>query len=169
MLTNYPPYQNFPVLQSNEIVLRQVVNKDAPQILEISYYDGKRATHPDEATDMQNKINQDYEDGNSIHWGIFDVQSLELVGTCGYYRGFHENTGELGYILKPYFEGKGYMTKALKLAIEFGINTMGLRKFIAITEKSNTKSRNVLVGLNFSEEDERDNYITYTYEMKIPD
>jgi ribosomal-protein-alanine N-acetyltransferase len=167
MTTNYPPYKNFPMLSSNQIVLRQIINADADEIMEISYYDGRPASNPNEAIEMQTKINQDYLQGNSIHWGIVDAQSSKLVGTCGYYRGFVNNTGELGYVLKPSFEGRGYMSNALKKAIEFGINIIGLQKIIAITEKSNIKSQNVLKRLNFLHETEQDNYITYTYQKEL--
>ena len=156
------------MLNSNQIVLRQVINADADEIMEISYYDGIQARDPNEAIEMQKKINQDYIQGNSIHWGIVDAQSSKLVGTCGYYRGFVDNTGELGYVLKPSFERRGYMTDALKKAIEFGMNIIGLQKIIAITEKSNIKSQNVLKRLNFVQESEQDNYITYIYQRELP-
>lgn len=155
------------MLSSNQIVLRQIINADAEEIMEISYYDGRPASNPNEAIEMQTKINQDYLQGNSIHWGIVDAQSSKLVGTCGYYRGFVNNTGELGYVLKPSFEGRGYMSNALKKAIEFGINIIGLQKIIAITEKSNIKSQNVLKRLNFVHEADQDDYITYTYQREL--
>jgi ribosomal-protein-alanine N-acetyltransferase len=163
MTTNYPPYQNFPILNANQIVLREVTSADADDIMKISYYDGIQASNPNEAVAMQRKINQDYLQGNSIHWGIVDTQSSKLVGTCGYYRGFINNTGELGYVLKPSFEGRGFMTNALTQAIEFGINIIGLKKIIAITEKNNIKSQNILKRLNFAQEAEQDDYITYSY------
>ena len=143
--------------------MREFINADADAIMEISYYDGIQASNPDEAVEMQRKINQDYLQGNSIHWGIVDAQSSKLVGTCGYYRGFINNTGELGYVLKPCFEGRGFMTHALEQAIEFGINIIGLQKIIAITGKNNMKSQNVLKRLNFEQEAEQDDYITYAY------
>jgi len=155
------------MLISNQIVLRQIINADADEIMEISYYDGIQACNPNEAIEMQKKISQDYLQGDSIHWGIIDAQSSKLVGTCGYYRGFANNIGELGYVLKPSFEGKGYMTNALKKAIEFGIDIIGLHKIIAITEKSNIKSQNVLKKLNFVQEAEQDDYTTYSYQREL--
>jgi RimJ/RimL family protein N-acetyltransferase len=56
------------------------------------------------------------------------------------------------------------MSNALKKAIEFGINIIGLKRIIAISEKSNIKSQNVLKRLNFVQEVEQDDYITYTYQ-----
>jgi ribosomal-protein-alanine N-acetyltransferase len=167
MTTNYPPYKNFPTLSSSQTILRQVREADAHEIMEISYYDGIQAKNPIEAIEMLQKINQDYLQGSSIHWGILDAQSSQLVGTCGYYRGFVNNTGELGYVLKPSFEGRGYMYNALKQVIEFGINIIGLQNIIAITEKSNVKSQNVLKKLNFIQEAEQDGYITYVYQREL--
>ena len=166
MPKKYPPYQKFPTLCSDELVLRKVTDSDAGDLMEISFYDGIQARAPDEAMEMLKKIDGDYLLGNSIHWGIIDVQTSKLVGTCGYYRGFKDNSGELGYILKPSFEGRGYMTKALKQAIEFGLYTIGLQKIIAITEKKNLKSQNILKKLNFSQEADKDDYITFTYRNK---
>ena len=166
MLAHYPPYQTFPTLTSKQIILRQLADTDAAEILEISFYDGVQAVDPAEATEMQRKINQDYLNGNSIHWGIVDPESDKLVGTCGYYRGFADQTGELGYILKPAYQGKGFMTKALEQAIAFGIHTMGLQKIIAVTEKDNLKSQQVLSRLDFLEESKDEDYITYSYPIK---
>ena len=168
MTANYPPYQNFPTLLSQGIVLRQSAKADINEILEISYYDGIQATDPEEALIMLEKIQEDYLKGNSIHWVIVDRKSDQVVGTCGYYRGFANSTGELGYILKPSFEGMGYMTKALKTAISFGINTIGLHKIIAITKNDNIKSQNVLKKLNFCQEAAEDTCITYTYQLDLP-
>lgn len=70
MKTAYPPYKKFPILTSNQIVLRQVTNADVDEIIEISYYDGIQASSPTEVIVMQEKINQDYLQGNSIHWEL---------------------------------------------------------------------------------------------------
>ena len=166
MQSNFPPYQTFPTLTSKEIILRQLTHTDAADILEISYYNGVQAVDLSEAIEMLNKINQDYLDGSSIHWGIVDAQSEKLVGTCGYYRGFANDIGELGYVLKPAFQGRGFMTRALQQAIVFGIHTVGLQKIIAVTEKNNMKSQHVLGRLGFSEESSNEDYITYSYPVK---
>jgi ribosomal-protein-alanine N-acetyltransferase len=76
MTKNYPPYKNFPMLSSNQVILREIINADADEIMEISYYDGRPASNLNEAIEMQRKINQDYLQGNSIHWGIVDAHDL---------------------------------------------------------------------------------------------
>ena len=144
-----PPYDKFPHISGDNITLRQIQFSELSDLLEISYYDGVQAKTWSEAIVMQSNINADYELGNSIHWGIEDNLTKKIVGTCGYYRGFDKGEGELGCVLLPQFRGQGYMTNALLLAIEFGRNTIGLKRIWAMTTKQNDKAIQLLEKLNF--------------------
>src|SRR5690606_3954149 len=102
---NLPPYLRFPVLLHERIVLRQVFPADLKSLVEISYYDAVQAKTVEEAAEMQLRINLDYCAGGSIHWLITDNGSTNIVGTCGFYRGFENGEGELGCILLPAYRG----------------------------------------------------------------
>ena len=71
------------------------------------------------------------------------------MGTVGYYRGFQNGASELGCVLKPKFQGKGLMTEAMNLAIDFGIKDMELKNIGAITSKDNQPEIQLLERLNF--------------------
>ncbi|MVN75637.1 GNAT family N-acetyltransferase [Hymenobacter sp. HMF4947] len=144
-----PPYKTFPEISNPAIKLRQLVAADLEHIVDISYYNAQPATTTQEAARMQASITHDYQTGTTVHWGIADVATQALVGTCGYYRGFEEDTGELGFVLKPACWGRGYMTAALKAAIDFGFNTMGLQKILAHTTRQNVKTIQLLTRLHF--------------------
>lgn len=146
-----PPYDIFPSITGDKISLRQIQTSDIKNLIEISFYDSLQATTLQQATEMQAKINKDYFDGNSIHWGIADKLTNKIVGTCGYYRGLDKGEGELGCILLPQYKGQGFMTLAMQLAIDFGINTIGLKRVWAITTKQNYKAITLLKRLNFIE------------------
>lgn len=146
---NLPPYADFPNILGNKILLRQVLRSDLKDIIEISFYDGKKAKTLEDATMMLDKIDKDYSEGNSIHWCIADISTNKLVGTCGYYRGFDNGVGELGCILLPHFRGQGFMLEAMQLAIDFGFNSMRLKRIWAITSKHNFKAIKLLNRLNF--------------------
>lgn len=146
---NLPPYADFPNILGNKILLRQVLRSDLKDMIDISFYDGKKAKTLEDANMMLDKIDKDYFEGNSIHWGISDISTNKLVGTCGYYRGFDNGEGELGCILLPHFRGQGFMLEAMKLAIDFGFRNIGLKRIWAITSKQNFKSINLLNRLNF--------------------
>ncbi|HKO76752.1 MAG TPA: GNAT family protein [Flavobacterium sp.] len=145
-----PPYDIFPIITGDKISLREIVSEDIEDLIEISFYDSIQATTFQEAAEMQAKINKDYLDGNSIHWGIADNSTNKIIGTCGYYRGLDQGAGELGCVLLPQYRGQGFMNSAMLLAIEFGINNIELKRVWAVTTKQNKKAIKLLENLNFS-------------------
>ncbi|MES2512772.1 MAG: GNAT family N-acetyltransferase [Bacteroidota bacterium] len=144
-----PPYLVFPVITSDKIILREVSEADLKDILEIQFYDGVAADTMEEGKEMLAKINRNYRDGDSIHWGIADQATNQLVGTLGYYRSFKENTGELGCVLLAQFRGQGFMSRAMELVINYGFSTMQLDRIIAITTTHNAAAVKLLEGLGF--------------------
>jgi [ribosomal protein S5]-alanine N-acetyltransferase len=49
----------------------------------------------------------------------------------------------------PQYQGQGYMTFAMLLAIEFGLNNIGLKRIWATTTKQNEKAIKLIEKLNF--------------------
>lgn len=159
-----PPYDIFPIITGDKISLRQIQTSDIKDLIEISFYDSIQATTLLQATEMQAKINKDYNDGNSIHWGIADNITNNMIGTCGYYRGLDKGAGELGCVLLPLYRGQGFMTTAMQLAMDFGINNIGLKRVWAITTKQNIKAIKLLKRLNFIKiSDLQDDEIEYEF------
>jgi len=158
---NLPPYPDFPTIASDTITLRQIEPTDIRDIIEISFYDAVQATTLYLAAEMQAKINKDYLNGESIHWGIADNATDKIVGTCGYYRGFENASGELGCILLPQHYGKGYMTQAMALAIRFGFETMNLERIWAETNVVNANAIKLLERLNFIKTEIATDSVTY--------
>lgn len=146
---NLPPYSTFPNIIGDKITLRQIQPADVIDIIEISFYDAVQATTLQQAIEMQDKINKDYMNGNSIHWGIADRVTNKIIGTCGYYRGLDQGTGELGCVLLPQYQGQGFMTFSMSLAIDFGINNIGLKRIYAITAQQNGKAQKLFERLGF--------------------
>lgn len=144
-----PPYATFPSISDDKIALRQIQFSDIIDIIEISFYDAIQAATLTQAIEMQAKINTDYSNGNSIHWGIAEKLTNKIIGTCGYYRGLDKGEGELGCVLLSQYRGQGYMTFALLLAIEFGQNNIGLKRIWARTTKQNEKAIKLIEKLNF--------------------
>lgn len=133
-------------------------------MLPISYYDAVQAKTTQEAALMQERINEDYKKGESIHWGIADKDTDEIKGTCGFYRGFANDSGELGCILLPQYRGLGIMSSALELVIDYGFYTMALQIIFAITTEDNVKAIHLLKKLQFTQSDENDG-VEIKYEL----
>jgi ribosomal-protein-alanine N-acetyltransferase len=162
---NLPPYADFPVLVSEKVKLKNVSPEDLIHLLEISFYDAVQADSLEMAATMQDKINRDYQNSQSIHWAIVDQHSNNIVGTCGYYRGFKNGVGELGCILLPIHRGQGYMRAAFLLAIDFGINQIGLKCICANTHHTNENAKKLLLGLGFIKMlDLQDGYEFFEYQ-----
>jgi ribosomal-protein-alanine N-acetyltransferase len=144
-----PPYHTFPNITGDHITLRQIQLSDINDIIDISFYDAIQATTLPQAIAMQSKINQDYMEGHSIHWGIAEKVTNKIIGTCGYYRGLAQGNGELGCVLLPPYRGQGFMTAAMSLAIDFGIHHIGLKRIWAETTRQNGNAIKLLERLHF--------------------
>ena len=163
-----PPYDKFPKLISKDIVLREVQTGDLKNLIDILFYDSEPALNLDGAISIQKKIDLDYANGSSIPWGIADKESNEIMGNVGFYRGCDDGVGEIGCVLRPEFRGKGFMTKAMKLAIEFGFYEVELTKIIALMTKKNKKAIRLVERLNFVKTaDLNEGEIEFTLKRKI--
>ncbi|WP_347219420.1 GNAT family N-acetyltransferase [Chryseobacterium sp.] len=149
-------YGNFPNVKGSRVSLRQILDTDLDDLVEISFYDAIQAKTIQQASEIQAKINQDYRDGNSIHWGIVDNATRKIVGTCGYYRGLDKGEGELGCVLLSKYYGQGYMREGMLLAIDFGLNQMKLERIWAATSQQNAPAIKLLERLNFVKVKETD-------------
>lgn len=137
-----------PTLQGTRVRLRALRAEDADALVEVSFYDGVPADSPATARAMLARIAEDQARGETIHWGIEDAAGA-LCGTIGFYRGFPEDVGEVGYVLRPAWRGHGLMTEALGVAVRYGYEGLELASIVAHTEASNPASIAVLERCGF--------------------
>lgn len=159
----FPPFDLFPIIENENVLLREVQDEDLELITEISFYDGQKAKSVEQAKEMNDLINENYQNGESIHWLIFCKSSNQIAGTCGFYRSFSNNQAEIGCVLLPDYQGKGIMSEALKLIIDFGFNKMKLNNIWAATDIKNHKAIKLLSRLGFHETKRDENIVTYNY------
>lgn len=163
-MLDLPPYKLFPELVSKRVLLRELKSGELEQVLEIMTYDGKTVKNVNEGQIVQSKIDVNYLEGDGINWVIQDLDSKELVGFIGYYRGFTAAIGEIGFILKPGFRGKGFMSEAMQLATSFGIETIKLNQVDAYTKQDNKEAIAVLTRNGFLPgEEKHTGYLTFVY------
>lgn len=94
------------------------------------------------------------------HWEKFGYgqiavtlrESGRLMGWCGLEFLPDTNETEVGYLLSGEFWGKGYATEAAKVSVRFGLNEIGLKEIIGLTDPLNIASQRVLEksGLTFT-------------------
>ena len=139
------------MLRGPSLTLREVLEADAGDVREFTVYDGVPALTDEDAAATLRRIHADYHRGEAVHWGICAAGTGRVVGTCGYYRGFDDQTGEIGYVLGAAWRGRGYMTEAVHLVVNFGFDAMGLENVVAYTDATNLPSIAVLRRCGFEE------------------
>ena len=76
-------------------------------------------------------------------------QSGLPLGLCGLLRRDCHPDVELGYAFLPAARGKNYAFEAGRATLDFGRRSLGLTRFVALTEPNNTASIRVLEKLGF--------------------
>lgn len=80
-------------------------------------------------------------------------KNWSMVGNCGFFNIERINrSSEIGIVIaKPYWE-KGYGTKAMKLILEHGFNTLNLNRISLGVYSSNPRAKHVYEKVGFVEE-----------------
>ena len=68
------------------------------------------------------------------------------MGIIGHYRIQPENhRAEIGYMSLPEYNGKGYISEAIKAVVTYGFEQMNLHSIEAVIDPENTASEKVLL------------------------
>jgi RimJ/RimL family protein N-acetyltransferase len=79
---------------------------------------------------------------------IVERASGAMVGDIGLnWRSVEHRTGEIGFILHPASQGRGYATEAARALIDWGFREFGLHRIVGRTEARNAASARVLEKL----------------------
>ena len=85
---------------------------------------------------------------------IVQKESDQIIGSIDFKYVPRDGVTEIGYGLNPRFEGRGCMSEALRVFLDFG-KSLGIKKVLADTLPDNIRSQNVLkrCGFRFLRED----------------
>lgn len=158
MLTiNFTP---FPNLETERLLLRRVDNNDVNEIFSLrsnaetmKYIPRPLVKNIEDALEHIAMIDSKIETNDGINWAITLKGNTKLIGVIGHYRVKPEHfRAEIGYMLLPEFQGKGIISEAIKKAVDYGFNEMGLHSIEAIIDPENKASAIVLEKNNFVKE-----------------
>jgi len=94
--------------------------------------------------------NQDFEKREALYWVIENQETTTYLGSiCLWHFSEDGTTAEIGYDLHPQSQGKGIMSEAMKIVIQYGFNTLGLKQIEAFTHKENVPSIRLLKRHHF--------------------
>jgi len=152
-------------LTGDHVYLRYFEDEDAEDLLELQirnadffqlYTPLREADHCTLAKQLgrirnaKEKIAQD----QTYLFGIFEKETDALIGDLGLFfvsRG-PEQSAMIGYALDQAYNGKGMMTEAVRLAVEYGIRALGLHRIHAGVMPHNLGSIRVLEKAGFQRE-----------------
>lgn len=156
-------FSPFPTLHTPRLVLRQLNDKDVPQIFFLRSDPGVNrfiertplVTH-NEAQAFINRINQGIEDRTFLYWAVCLKGSKSLIGTICLWNFNDDYTeAEMGYELYPSYHRKGIMSEAMAAVIHHGFLEVRLYAIEAFTHHLNEASTRLLDQHGFELQPER--------------
>ena len=93
-----------------------------------------------------------WRDGGAVGFGIEELETRRLVGAIGVAPDARLLGAELGWWLAPHAQGRGLMTRALRLATRWALRDAGLPRLQALIRPSNDRSIAVAERAGFRRE-----------------
>ena len=88
------------------------------------------------------------------------VLDEKVIGVCNFNDEF-DGVGRIGFIMNQNYEGKGYMSMALKELIHEGFGEFGYHRIEALVFCDNVKSKKILERLGFMKEGTMRSYLRH--------
>lgn len=150
----------FPVLETDRLILRQVTNDDAKSLLTyfsdtdvMRYYGLEPFKSIDDALDEILWYKSIFEKRTGIRWGISLKGSDKIIGSCGFFnRAVEHSRTEIGYELSKEYWGKGIAGEALESVVKYGFQNLQLERIEALVEPANLASLKLLDRIGFEKE-----------------
>ena len=152
---------NFPTLETEHLLLREIVETDAPAVFAI-HGDAElmRLFGSDPIADLAGavaliRIFASWRKlaNTGTRWALEIKGTAGLIGTCGLF-GWHRAWRKctVGYELARGAQGRGYMQEALGAVLSWGFEDVGLNRVEAQVHPDNEPSLRLLRRLHFVEE-----------------
>lgn len=153
-------FDPFPVLTTERLVLRRIDTGDVKEIFLMRSDEGvmKYICKPkpkdnNDILQLIQKINGLIADNNGIAWAMTLKGENKMMGHISFHVFYKEHyRAEVGYMMHPYYHGKGLMDEALRAVLQYGFNTIGLHSVEANVSPENTASRKLLERNGFKQE-----------------
>ena len=154
---NFSP---FPILESERLRFRRLTNEDASEIFALrgnpetmKFIPRPLATTIEDALNHIKVINDKIDGNIDINWAVTEKGSDKYIGIMGFYRTQPEHfRTELGYMITPENNGKGYVTEAVKTLLNYAFNTLNFHSIEAVIDSRHVASERVLQKNGFIKE-----------------
>lgn len=151
-------FNQFPVLQTERLTLRELALEDAEDIFniqsdeEVARFLDWQPRKVEHSRFFVKWFKEGYHKKSAIRWGITLKDQGQVIGTIGYHD-FHFNSrAELSYELSSSCWNRGITTEAAKAIISFGFKSLNLHRIQAWALPDNVSSMRLLGRMGFQEE-----------------
>ena len=152
-------FAEFPVLETENLLLRQLTEDDGEDFLNIwadpgmqAGFDAKGFSGIDGARRHIRVKRNAFKRKQILTWGIAPKGSYGIIGVCLFGDFEHQSVAELAYYLSSPHWGKGIMSEALQAVVPFGFGVMGLHRIQAFIRPDNIGSIRVAEKAEFQRE-----------------
>lgn len=153
-------FKSFPYLNSSRLQFRPLSESDVNEVFELrsdpvimQYIPRPMAKTKDDALEHIRSVQSIIDNNQGINWGLTLKEDNKLIGIIGFYRMQPENFRcELGYILLPEFQNKGYISEAIKTVLHYAFEILNFHSVEAIIDPDNAASERVLLKNGFVKE-----------------
>lgn len=153
-------FNPFPILDSERLHFRKLNDSDAPEVFRLRSDEERMKYIPrpilkeeEQALAMIQFMNQKIDENTDINWAVCEKETGKFIGFMGFYRTEPENyRTEIGYMVLPEFEGKGYVTEAIGTMLDYAFNSIGFHSINAVIDPDNMGSEKVLLKNGFKKE-----------------
>lgn len=153
-------FQEFPLLETDRLLMREMVEADAPTLFE--YYRDPEFTRYvpfnthksiEDSRDFISFWRNLYQQKNSIRWGIELKETKQLIGNAGLVFWKRDiRCAEVGYHTGQPYQGRGFTTEVLSAMVDFGFEFMNLNRIEGCIYPGNDASARVMEKLGFKKE-----------------
>ncbi|MGS2739693.1 GNAT family N-acetyltransferase [Sinomicrobium sp. M5D2P17] len=147
----------FPAIRTERLFLRRLEQSDWAMISYLrtdktinKFVKRPKAESKEKALEFIEKINFGTDHKTFYYWCISIKGDPTMMGSiCLWNFSKDRKIAEVGYDLSSEFQGKGFMSEALKSIIEFAFNNLGVEVIEAYTHRKNNSSKTLLERNNF--------------------
>jgi ribosomal-protein-alanine N-acetyltransferase len=151
---NFTPLPN---LRTVRLILRQLSADDENEIFFLRsdehvnrYVDRPKPNSLQDARNHINKLNNGIANNESVAWGITLLHTTPIIGTiCLWNISKEAHTAEVGFDLKPGFEGQGIMSEAFSEVCTYAFKTLKIKKLVGWAHRDNNRSISLLDKFGF--------------------
>ena len=160
------------ILETPRLVFRRFTEADAKLIMELhsdplvlQFLHEPLVTTEEEAREIIKKIIIPQYKLNLGRWALHTRDNNKFIGWCGLKYNAPTDETDLGYRLSNEAWGKGYATEAAEYTLQYGFDTLQMKRIIAHAHVQNTASINVLekLGMKYTRDEVIDDIPVKTF------